>query len=327
MFKKQNVGIIFSLLITGLLFLSGCVSDREGSVKISGAFALYPMMEVWAEKYNELNPDVRIDISGGGAGKGMTDAIQGLVDIGMVSREIYPSEIEQGVFWVSVTKDAVVATISADNPVKDILLERGITREQFIDLFINRNITTWGELVGDDSVTDVVRVFSRSDSCGAAQTWAEYLGDYTQDDLTNSADSAINGDPNLAAAVIGDELSIGFNNINFIYDSKTKEPFEGIYPVPIDLNANGVLDENEKVYATIGDITNAIGEGVYPSPPARMLHLVTRRNISEPTADFISWILTDGQEYVPEAGYISLSGSILEQQLSYLEQKTRPELE
>ena len=66
----------------------------------------------WSEEFRKINPDVRIDISAGGAGKGIADVLGGMVEIGMVSREIYPEELNKGAFPIAVTKDAVVAVVS-----------------------------------------------------------------------------------------------------------------------------------------------------------------------------------------------------------------------
>ncbi len=80
------------------------VDTLEGNIAISGAFALYPMMTVWAEEFQKLHPNVNFDVSGGGAGKGMTDTIAGAVDIGMVSRSIKPEEEAQGAYGIAVVK-------------------------------------------------------------------------------------------------------------------------------------------------------------------------------------------------------------------------------
>ena len=324
---KDKIKII-SIIMLLLLIVStcGCVNQNNNIIKISGAFALYPMMGIWAEEYQKLHPEIKIDLSAGGAGKGMADALLGVVDLGMVSREIYQEEIDQGVFWVSVVIDAVVATMNSNNPAADILKSRGVTREEFIDIFITGNISNWGELIGDANNKDTINVYSRSDSCGAAQTWALYLGDYTQDDLTNNAKSAINGDPNLAAAIQNDVNGIGFNNINFVYDPNTKEPYVNIITVPIDIDGNGYIDENEDFYNNRTSIIKAINDKVYPSPPARALHLVTKENFKGITKDFVYWILTDGQQYVSEGGYIQLSPEIIEDQIEYLETGVRPEI-
>lgn len=323
--NKLKLKIITSFVLFLIFFscLSGCTDQNKNIIKVSGAFALYPMMNIWAEEYKKIKSDVKIEVSAGGAGKGMSDAILGIVDIGMVSRDIYQEEINQGIFWVSVAKDAVVATINTKNPVIEKILTNGVTRQQFEEIFIKRNIKTWGQLFNDSNTKDIIRVYTRSDSCGAAETWALYLGEYNQDDLSNIADSAINGDPNLAAAIQGDRLGIGFNNINFVYDSKTKKPFEGIKPVPIDLNENGILDENECFYDIRDNIVNSIANDIYPSPPARALHLVTKNNFTGITKEFIYWILTDGQEYVSTSGYIQLSEETISEQIIFLDRGER----
>ena len=48
-------------------------TDRElvGTIRVSGAWALYPMAVRWSEEFKKIHPKVRIDISAGGAGKGV----------------------------------------------------------------------------------------------------------------------------------------------------------------------------------------------------------------------------------------------------------------
>ena len=52
----------------------------------------------------------------GGAGKGITDALSGLVDIGLASRDIDPAEVKKGAYTIYVTKDAVVPTFNTGKP-------------------------------------------------------------------------------------------------------------------------------------------------------------------------------------------------------------------
>jgi phosphate transport system substrate-binding protein len=141
----------------------------EGTITISGAFALYPMMIRWAEEYHSLHPEVTFDISAGGAGKGMADALSGAVDIGMVSRPVFEEEIKKGAFWVAVAKDAVVVTVSTRNPVVDQLLAQGLTKDTAEDIWITTEITTWGQIVGGGD-GGTIHVYTRADACGAAQT-------------------------------------------------------------------------------------------------------------------------------------------------------------
>jgi phosphate transport system substrate-binding protein len=310
---------ILALVIS--LILSACSSgaaqsagELKGTLTISGAWALYPMMVRWGEEFHAQHPGVQFDISAGGAGKGMADVLGGAVDIGMVSREIYLEEKDQGAWWVAVTMDAVVPTLSSANPHLARIQAQGIPRETFEAIWMGE-IKTWGEVIGDPSIADEIHVYTRSDACGAAATWAAYLGAYKQEDLQGVA---VYGDPGLATAVTEDALAIGYNNLNFAYDADTDHPVDKIQIAPIDLNENGQVDEDENFYATKPDLTAAIASGRYPAPPARDLHLVTLGAPDGLTETFIAWVLTDGQAFVGEVGYIQLGQEQLRAQLEKL---------
>lgn len=316
--------ILSSLLIVNLLFVYGCkkkpqeqVEEKElkGTITLSGAWALYPMAVRWGEEFQKIHPKVRIDVAAGGAGKGMADALAQVVDLGMVSRDIYPEEIKKGAWWVSVTKDAVVPTVNENNPILEDLLTKGVKRETFIAIWITGRIKSWCEIISGD-VTHKVSVYTRSDACGAAKTWAKFLNG-NQEDLLGIG---VYGDPGLAEAVRKDLFGIGFNNINYAYDTRTKMQVKGIRVLPIDLNGDGTIDEEEDFYNTRDAIVKAIAEGKYPSPPARDLHFVSqgkpRRKV---IIEFIKWALTDGQKYVPETGYINLTKEKLTEELRKIE--------
>jgi len=276
--------------------------QARGSLSLSGAWALYPLAVRWQEEFQKTHPGVNVDVQAGGAGKGIADALAGVVDIGMVSREIHPIEVERGALALAVAKDAVVATLSARNPFLPDLLRRGLKRKDLASMWIGQTATFWEVLFGKSGRTPI-HVFSRSDACGAAETWAAYLGGH-QEDLGGVG---VYGDPGLAEAVRRDPLAVGFNNVNFAYDAKTLKPVAGLAICPIDLDGNGLVDPAEQVYASRDDIVRAIAAGVYPSPPARDLYFVVKGQPGRPLlAAFLTWVLTEGQKYVAEMGYIAV---------------------
>jgi phosphate transport system substrate-binding protein len=315
--------ILSILLVVSLLFIPACQrqtekvseTELEGTITMSGAWALYPMAVKWAEEFQKIHPQVKIDIAAGGAGKGMADALAKVADIGMVSREIYPPEIEKGAWWVSVTKDAVVATVNANNPLLQELLTKGVKREALIGIWITEEVKNWSDIIGRQ-VPHPIHVYTRSDACGAAEIWAKYL-DGKQEDLLGVG---VYGDPGLAEAVKQDVLGIGFNNINYAYEAKTKKQVKGIRILPLDLNGNGQIDADEDFYDSRDEIVEAIAAGRYPSPPARDLHFVFQgKPQRQIVIEFTKWVLTEGQRYVPESGYINLAPEKLQQELRKLE--------
>src|SRR6476659_6439901 len=115
-------GIIFSVLFESCSHSSA--EEKEPSISFSGAFALYPLVQKWAEEYNKTHPEVRFDIQAGGAGKGLTDVLSGTVDVGMFSREITDAEKGKGVWWIALCKDAVIPTMNPNNPYISNIRER-----------------------------------------------------------------------------------------------------------------------------------------------------------------------------------------------------------
>lgn len=286
----------------------------SGTISISGAFALYPMTVRWAEEFRKRHPDVRIDISAGGAGKGMADALSGTVDLGMFSREIMPAEKERGVWWIAVTKDAVLPTISARNPVINALKKQGVTQAQFRAMFIDQTLRDWGDLVGSAAGAPIHR-YTRSDACGAAGTWAQYLGG-AQEDLHGVG---VYGDPGLAEAVKKDPLGIGYNNTIYIYSAATNQKYPGLEVIPIDINANGRIDPEEDFYDSMTAVMAAIATGRYPSPPARELYFVARgKPVSPVVREFLRWVLSEGQADVSKAGYVPLPPDVIQSQIEKL---------
>jgi phosphate transport system substrate-binding protein len=336
--RKSIVIILITVLIGA--FLSGCVDspktevkttptatvttgpattevntkELEGTITLSGAWALYPMAVRWGEEFTKLHPKVKVDVQAGGAGKGMADAIGGLVDIGMVSRDIDPSEIQKGAYPIGVTKDAVVATINAKNPVLKELLSKGATRKTFVDIFINGSVKTWGEVVGNPAIKDEIHVYTRSDAAGAPEIWAKYLGKKQE----NLKGTGVYGDPGVLAAVQKDPLGIGYNNYNYALDMKTGLPIPGVQIIPFDVNENGIVDADEDI-STKEKTIASIKKGLFPHPPARVEFFVTKGKPTGVTAEFIKWTLTDGQKFLDEVGYIELSKDVLASELKKVE--------
>ena len=272
------------------------------------------MVTAWADEYVKQNPNVQFDIQAGGAGKGMTDVLSNAVDVAMVSREIRPEEKDQGAYGIPVTIDAVVGTVNANNPYLEELLSKGITPETGGRIWLTEEIQTWDQLLGNGA-TDKINVYTRSDASGAGEMWAKFLGGTAQEELLGTA---VNADPGVAEAVRQDPLGVGYNNIGFAYDLGTGKPIEGLRVIPLDLNGDGQISPDEDFYATKDEIVKAIGDRVYPFPPARELYLVTKGAPNPAVASFIDWILTSGQDMVTPAGYVKLDAAKIQGALDLL---------
>ncbi|MCS7259377.1 MAG: substrate-binding domain-containing protein [Anaerolineae bacterium] len=320
---KQGISHpLILLVVLSSFFVAHCqpsdmpkgTTELQGTITISGAWALYPLIVRWSEEFRKQHPAVEFDISAGGAGKGMADVLGGVVDIGMVSRPISAEEERRGAFAVPVARDAVFPVVNAQNPVLDDLMRTGVTRDILIDIYITGRITTWGQVVGRPEVSAPIHVYTRSDAAGAPETWANYLGK-RQEDLLGIG---VYGDPGLMEAVVKDVVGIGYNNLGYAFDLVSGKPVPGAVILPIDVNENGVADASERL-ETLSQARDAVARGLYPSPPARELFLVTRGKPSGATRTFIVWILNQGQALADTVGYVALSSEMVSATLAKLE--------
>jgi phosphate transport system substrate-binding protein len=312
--------VLLVLLSAANVLVTSCGGRQEssdgkqgikGTVTISGAFALYPMAVRWAEEFQKENPGIRIDISAGGAGKGMMDVLSGMIDLGMVSREVNPEELKKGAYPIRVARDVVLFTVNAKNPnIKD-MLSHGIEKAQLQSIFLKDQTYTWGQLLGTTS-RDVVHVYTRSDACGAAEIIGKYLG-ASQEALSGIG---VFGDPGMADAIKNDALGIGFNNLTYAYDMQSRKKYDNMEVLPLDMNNNKKIDPEEQFYGDLDQVREAVKAGRYPSPPARDLFFVSKgKPTSAAVKMFLNWVMTKGQAMVKDAGYVEIEESILQQEI------------
>jgi phosphate transport system substrate-binding protein len=314
-YRFSILALVFSILLTSLGACgpkpdSQSTGSLKGTLTVSGAFAIYPLMQRWAEEFTKVNPGVTFDISAGGAGKGMTDTLAGAADIGMISRPITKEEEAKGAFWIAVAKDAVFPVINSKNPVLQDLLAKGVKKETFAGIFITGAIKTWGQVVNRADVKDEIHVFTRSDAAGAADVWASYMGKKQE----NLLGIGVSGDPGLLDAVAKDPLGIGYNNLSYVFDLTTGKPVPNIIVLPIDSNGNGQADPDE-ILDTKSKASDMITKGIYPSPPARLEYLATKGKPTGLVQAFLLWVLKDGQKNIDETGYLRLVSDQLDASL------------
>lgn len=296
---KQAILIVILISLMAPTEAALAADDLSGALSLSGAWAIYPLAVKWGEAFQKAHPHVRLDISAGGAGKGMADALSGAVDIGMVSREIDKSEKAKGAFPIFVAKDAVFPTVSDGNPAIKAIESKGIKRDTFVAIYINGSVTTWKQAVGGPNTP--IHLYTRSDACGAASAWASTLGKYKQENLKGIG---VYGDPGVLEAVRRDKLGLGYNNLSYVFKGDTVTP--GIAIVPIDANKNGKVDPQERI-DTRDKAYKEIASGRYPG--SRREFFVTKGKPGRLARAFVEFALSDAGTRILEdvGGYVPLS--------------------
>jgi phosphate transport system substrate-binding protein len=187
-----------------------------GSLKMSGSTSVQPLAEELTQTFMKENPKVQITVTGGGSGVGISDAADGKVNIGNVSRALKDTD-PKGLVATTIAKDAIVIVVNPKNQVG------ALTTEQVKKIFTGA-ITNWKEIGGKNAP---ILVNSRTAPSGTFDFFKEkFLG---EDNVVSTAKQhASNG--LVRQAVAANENAVGFISMGFV-DSSIKAPkLDGVEP-------------------------------------------------------------------------------------------------
>ncbi len=242
-----------------------------GQISVAGSTTVQPLAEKLGEAFMALNPEIRIDVAGGGSSSGVVAAGDGTADIGNASREIKASELETypELELYTIAQDGIAIVAHAELAVDDLTLD------QVRGIFAGR-ITDWSEVGGE---TQPITVISREEGSGTRGAFEELvMGD---DAIT---DSAIFQDSNgkVRTAVSSTPNSIAYLSFGYLDSSVLIVAVDEILPT-----TENVLNGSYGVVRPLIMVTNGEPTGI--------------------VAAWLDWIMSsDGQAVVSDQGYIAV---------------------
>lgn len=247
--------------------------DSKPTLVITGSTTVLPIMNLIAEDYK----DAKLTVTGGGSGQGAKNCIDGINNIGMLSRDLKADEKSAGLTPVTIAKDAVAVIVDKDAGVSNLTLE------QIAKIYAGE-IKNWSEVGGNDlKITCVVReAGSGTRDCFDEALSGAYKADYATA-MTKYQSTDSNG--NMAKTIDTSKGAIGYVGLSYL---------SGLSDKVVVLSVDNVKASVETTLDGTYEIT-------------RSLILVTK---GTPTADeqaLIDYILSpEGQKAVTEEGYVSI---------------------
>lgn len=252
----------------------------SGQLQLAGSTTVQPLAEELAEAFMALNPDLVIEIQGGGSSVGVTSAGEGTVDIGNVSRAVKDSELEQfpnlQVFTIAFDGIAIITHPGTEIPT--------LSKEQVRAIF-GGELSNFKDIGGPDKEIIVV---SREEGSGTRGAFEELVMQYKDDagesQLMPIAANAILQQSNgqVRTTVATTPNSIAYLSFGFLDDSVRTVAIDGVEPA-------------------VANVKN----GSYPI--FRPLNMLTNGEPNDMAQAFLDFILgPQGQEIVGE-DYITVN--------------------
>lgn len=188
------------LALALLALLAGCgpAADQPTRLAITGSSTVAPLVTEIASRFEELHPQVRVDVQTGGSSRGMADVRQGLAEIGMVSRS--PKAAEDDLAWHPVALDGLALIVHGENPV-------GALDSAQVRAIYRGEIENWSRVGGVEApITVVGKAEGRS-------TLEVFLGHFELAPSEVKASVIIGDNQQGIKTVAGDPHAIGYVSI------------------------------------------------------------------------------------------------------------------
>ncbi|MEO5600779.1 MAG: hypothetical protein ABIR06_07620 [Cyclobacteriaceae bacterium] len=262
---------------------------------ITGARFSYPLVQKWIDRYNLVNPNIQIIIES----RGSTDPAQ--YDI---LAEVYEQEeeIKKDREYINVARYAILPVANDKSAFAKNYADKGLNKALINQVFFH---DLYAEKEDIKKIKAPYTVYTRLQKAGVPIVFTKYFG-FEQKDIKGKAIAG--ADEHLLKALLRDSTGVSYLPLALIYDLASKKPLNGIAVLPVDLNGNGRINDDEKFYdnleKVIQRLEHAQAEEIHNIPMA-YLHLSFDKAKAGPeTIDFLKWIIENGQSDLHEFGYL-----------------------
>jgi phosphate transport system substrate-binding protein len=293
----RNIWIMMCLVT---LMLAGCTKENGTStgdnptaayIENKGSDTIVNIALAWAEEYQKLHPEVRISVTGGGSGTGITALINGSIPLANASRQIKTEELESARAAgldpqeFIIARDAIAIIVHPDNPVDQL------TIAQLSAIYTGR-INNWSELGGEDR--PIVRL-SRETNSGTHVFFLEKVVrmDDSSDKTIFAADTCLlPSSEGIISEVRENPNAIGYDGLGYVTDE-------------VKLVAVSSL-ENPGMFVIPS--VESVSAGTYYI--SRSLYMYTQKVPTGELKKYLDWLLSsDAQQIVANMGFVPIIGS------------------
>lgn len=280
--KKSLKLIVGALLITmiGGAFV-GCGSsegEEGGTVTLSGSSALLPLVEASIDGFIEKNPGYEINAQAGGSGAGLTQVLDGSVNIG--NSDIFANEKLEEDKAKELVDHKVVAQGFAI-VVNEAAGVKELTKQQIQDVFSGK-VKNWKEVGGADKEIFLIH---RPSSSGTRATFVKTVLGGDKNLENDSLGSVQDSSGAVAKAMAQNDGAVSYLALSYLSSDEAKS----MVKVAID----GVEASKENITT-----------GKYPF--WSWGHMYTKGEATAEAKKFIDYIMSeDNKKVVEDTGFIS----------------------
>jgi phosphate transport system substrate-binding protein len=320
-----------ALLLAGLALAVPVMAQTT----LNGAGASFPnpIYSKWFSEYNKLHPDVQINYQSLGSGAGIRQVLSGTVDFGASDSPMSDEQLAQSKTKILHIPTVLGAVVPAYN-VPGISGEIKFTPEALAGIFLGK-IQNWNDPAitkanpGVNFPNQQIIVIYRAEGSGTTFIFTDYLSKVNPDwNSTVGKGASVKwplgmagkGNEGVAGQIRQLQGSIGY--VELIYAVENKITYGSVKNAAgnfVKASLDGVTEAAASVKTMPADfrvsITNAPGKTAYPISSFTWLLIPVQAKDPKKgkiMADFLEWMVTDGQKMTSQLSYAPLPASVVE---------------
>ncbi|MFY9662273.1 MAG: phosphate ABC transporter substrate-binding protein PstS [Terriglobales bacterium] len=324
---NHRIALLLAVLVLALPVMA------QTTLNGAGATFPNPIYSKWFSEYNKLHPDIQINYQSLGSGAGIRQVLSGTVDFGASDTPMSDEQLAQSKTKILHIPTVLGAVVPAYN-VPGISGDIKFTPEALAGIFLGK-IQKWNDSVIAQANPGVkfpdkpIIVVHRSDGSGTTFIFTDYLSKVSKDWESSVGKGASpkwpvglggKGNEGVAGQIRQLEGAIGY--IELVYAVENKITYGSVKNAAGNF-VKASLDSVTEAAASVKDmpadfrvsITNAPGKTAYPV--SSFTWLLIPQQATDPKkgkiiADFLKWMVTDGQKMTNQLSYAPLPKSVVE---------------
>lgn len=320
---------ILSLFIAALLFCCGSVLHADVLINGAGATFPYPIYSKWFDEFHKLKPEYKFNYQSIGSGGGIRQISARTVDFGATDGPMTDTQLENApgyLYHIPTVIGAVVLTYHLEGIQQPLKL----TQKAIVGIFLGQ-ITMWNDSEIQKANPEVqlpahsIIVVHRSDGSGTTYIWVDFLSKASSAWETKVGRGTSvswpvglggKGNEGVSGLIKQTPNSIGY--VELIYAKQNNLPV-GL----LENKAKKFIEPNLETVASAAQmkmpsdfrvsITNSSNANAYPASGFTWLLVYEKQSDAvkgQAIAEFLRWMLKDGQKFAPELGYVPLPAEV-----------------
>ena len=295
--------LLFTSVSTAWAQDNAPVAEKQQVVRVTGVRFAYPIVQHWIDEFNKEYPDVQVVIES----RGSSDPSQ--YDV-LVEAFEHPDDIRNNREYVYIARYAVLPVANASSEFSRIYGEKGLHRDLIKQLYFH---DIFSDKDKQENVKAPYTIYTRLQAAGAPTVFSRHFG-YEQKDIKGKAIAG--ADEHLIKALLRDSTGVSYLPLPVAYNRETGTPVSGITVLPVDLNGNGRVSDDEKGYGELASVIARLeANGSIENIPVEYIHLsVDRKGASPAAVLFLQWVINNGEGDLHAFGYLKPDAKKLEKE-------------